>query len=190
MPFSAYGAPQFGLADVRIATWNATDDYSAEVDVMSAQALNTVMRVVSAELTGDDQITATASRAVGAQITMRMGGVSLEALEVMTGSSPASSLTTPNEVKNLRILGGQRMPYFGVVGKALAEEGQGSFEIFIPKCKIMGDVNLVQMAYGEFAIPEMTVMAVGDESYGIVNMIPVETDRALTIPPANVAAEA
>lgn len=190
MPFEAYGAPQFGLADVRIATWNATDDYSAEVDVMSAQALNTVMRVVSAELTGDDQITATASRAVGAQITLRMGGVSLAALEVMTGSSPASSVASPNEVTNLRILGGQKMPYFGIIGKALAEEGDGDFFVFIPKAKIMGDVTLVQMTYGEFAIPEMTVMAVGDESYGIVNLGRRETAAALTIPPANVAAEA
>lgn len=190
MPFDAYGAPQYGLNDVKVAAWNATDDYGTEVDVMSAQALNTVMRVVSAELTGDDQITATASRAVGAQITMRMGGVSLGALEVMTGSTPASSLSTPNQVKNLRIVGGQRMPYFGIVGKALAEEGDGDFLVFIPKAKIMGDVNLVQLEYGTFAIPEMTVMAVGDESYGAVNLVERETAAAVTIPPANIAVEA
>ena len=190
MAFDSFGAPQYGLADVKVATWTATNSYGSAADVMSAQALNTVMRVVSAELTGDDSITASASRAIGAQITMRMGGVSLSALEVMLGSSPASSLTTPNQVKNLRIRGGQRMPYFGIAGKALAEEGSGDFLVYHPKCKIMGDVNLVQLEYGAFAIPEMTVMAVDDASFGITVLVERETAAAVTIPPANIAVNA
>ena len=62
MPFDI-ASPQFGLADAKIATWNATNDYGTEVDVMSVQLLGVTMQTVSADLTGDDQITATASRA-------------------------------------------------------------------------------------------------------------------------------
>jgi len=186
MAFDAYGSPSYGLSDVKIAPWTAEGTWGSAQDVMAAQALNTVIRVVSAELTGDDTIVAQASRPVGAQITFRMGGVTLGVLEIMTGNSATSSVATPNAVKNLRIAGGERFPYFALCGKALAEEGQGSMEVFIPKCKIMGDLNLVQMEYGAFTIPEFQVMAVADGDYGIVNIIQVETARAITIPPANI----
>lgn len=184
--FDAYGAPQFGINDCKIATWTATDTYDTAVDVPAIQALNTVMRVVNAELTGDDTIVATASRVIGAQITLRFGSVNLDVLEVITGNSATSSVASPNEVKTLRILAGTRLPYFGIVGKALAEEGSGDFLVFIPKCKVMSDITLVQLEYGQFAIPEMTVMAVDDESYGPINLIERETAAAITIPPANV----
>jgi hypothetical protein len=186
MPFDSYGAPQYGLSDCVIAPWTATGTYGSSQDVMSVQMLSTVMRVVSAELTGDDVITATASRAVGAQITMRMGGVSLPVLEIMTGNSATSSVSSPNEVTNLRISGGERLPYFAICGKALAEEGDGDFLVFVAKCKVMGDLNLVQLEYGSFAIPEMTVMAVPDGDYGILSLVERETAAAITIPPANI----
>lgn len=186
MAFDLYGAPQFGLADAVIAPWTGAGTFGDEQDVMSVQAINTVMRVVSAELTGDDVITATAARAIGAQITFRMGGVSLPVLEIMTGNAATSSVATPNAVKTLRIAGAERFPYFSICGKALAEEGDGDFLVWIVKCKIMGDLNLVNLSYGEFAIPEMQVMAVPDSVYGLVNLIERETTAAITIPPANV----
>lgn len=186
MGFDAYGAPQYGLNDAIVAPWTAEGTWGSAQDVMSVQALNTVMRVVSAELTGDDKITASASRPIGAQITFRMGGVSLPVLEIITGNSATSSVATPNAVKTLRIAGGERMPYFAICGKALAEEGSGDFLVFLPKCKVMGDLNLVQLAYGEWAIPEFTVMAVADGDYGIINLVERETAAAITIPPANV----
>lgn len=186
MAFDSFGAPQFGIADCKIATWNSAGSYGTAVDVMAIQALNTTMRVVNAELTGDDTIVATASRPIGAQITFRFGSVNLSVLEVLLGISVTSSVASPNNVKKLRVAGGEKMPYFGLVGKALAEEGSGDFLVFLPKCRIMGDVNLVQLEYGNFAIPELTVMAVADASYGVLNLIERETAGTFTIPPANI----
>lgn len=186
MAFDLFGAPQFGLADCKVAAWQGEGSYGTAVDVMAIQALNTVMRVISAELPGDDTIVASASRPIGAQITLRFGSVNLGVLEVIFGITATSSVATPNTVKLLRIAGGERLPYFGIVGKALAEEGNGDFLVFVPKVKIMGDVNLVQLEYGQFAIPEMTVMAVPDEIYGTINLIPRETTGVFTIPPANI----
>lgn len=184
--FDAFGAPQFGINDCKVATWNSAGTFATAVDVPAIQVLNTTMRVVSAELTGDDTIVASASRPIGAQITLRFGSVNLSVLEVLTGNAVTSSVASPNNVKKLRVNGGERFPYFAIAGKAFAEEGSGAFELFIPKCKIMGDVNLVQLSYGEFAIPELTVMAVPDSSYGLINLIEVETARALAIPPLNI----
>lgn len=187
MAFDSFGAPQFGLCDVKIAAWNATNSYGTVVDVMSAQQLGGTMRISSAEMTGDDKITATGSRVVGGEIRLRFGGISLAALEVLLGNTATSSVASPNIVKQLKMVGGDNLPYFGLIGQALAAEGIGDFLIFYPKCKIMSDVQLVNLAYGEFAIPEMTIMAVDDDTYGVFSLVERQTTGAVTVlPPANI----
>lgn len=187
MAWDAYGSPQFGLRDCKVATWTATNTYGSAVDVMSVQQLGGTLRVVSAELTGDDTITSSASRVVGGEIRLRFGGISLAALEVMLGNTATSSVASPNAVKQLKMVGGDNLPFFGLAGFAIAEEGLGSFEVFYPKCKIMGDIQLVNLAYGEFAIPEMTIMAVDDATFGVMSMIEHQTAiTTVVIPPANI----
>lgn len=184
MPFET-GSPQFGLADCKIQTWASAGTYSGSIqDVMSVQALNVTMQQVSAILTGDDQITATAANSIGGQAVFRFGGISLDAYAIMTGKA----VGTISSVEQVQIKGGDRMPYFGIIGKALAAEGAGDFWYYLPKCKITGDFNLGQMEYGTFAIPEVTVQLVNDASYGIINLITHPTDVAITVmPPANIA---
>jgi hypothetical protein len=88
----------------------------------------------------------------------------------------------------LQIVGGDRMPYFGIIGKALAEEGGGDLWVYLPKAKLMGDFQLAMLEYGAFAIPEVTVQLVDDDSYGVINLITHPTDVAITVmPPANIA---
>jgi hypothetical protein len=186
MAFDAYGAPQFGLNDVKIATWNAAASYGSAVDVMSVQLMGANLQMVSAVLNGDDTITAIASRAIGGEVRIRFGGVSLAALEVLLGNTATSSVASPNIVKQLKIVGGDNMPYFGIVGKALAEEGIGDFLVFFPKVRIMSDVNLATLEYGTFAIPELTAQAVDDSTYGICSVIQRMTAGSFTIPPANI----
>lgn len=186
MAFDSYGAPSFGLSDVKVAAWNATNSYGTAVDVMSAQQLGGTLRVSAAELTGDDAITATGSRPIGGEIRLRFGGVSIAALEVILGLTATSSVASPNAVKQLKVAGGERLPYFGLVGKALAEEGSGDLTIFYPKCKIMSDIQLVNMEYGNFAIPELTIMAVKDDTYGVLSLIEHQASTSIAIPPANI----
>lgn len=183
MGFDEKGAPQFGLADVKVAAWNATGDYGEEVDIPAAQMLGTTLQTISAQLEGDDTILASASRAIGGQVRLRFGSVSLAALEVILGQASADS---GSDQDTLTIPGGAPMPYFGICGKARAEEGTGDLHVFIPKCKVMGDVTLAQLEYGRFAIPELTVQAVHDETYGIVALIEHAADTAVAIPPANI----
>lgn len=187
MAFDAYGAPTFGLRDVKIATWNSTGSYGTAVDVPSVQMYSATLQQTSATLEGDDSITATAARAISSSVQIRFGSISLLALEVMLGNSATSSLSTPNAVKGLKVAGGDNMPYFGIVGQAYAEEGQGDIHVFVPKCKITGDVTLANLQYGQFAIPELTVMAVDDSTYGVIYLVEHETATAVVIPPANIA---
>jgi hypothetical protein len=186
MAFDAYGSPQYGLSDVKVANWVATNSYGTAVDIPSAQQFQVTLRVVSAELTGDDSITALASRVIGANIAMRNGSVSIGALEVLLGNTATSSIASPNTVKQLKMVGGDNLPYFGIVGKCFAEEGGGEFWMFLPKCRILGDITLANLTYGEFSIPEMTAVAVSDTTFGVLSMIERMAAAAITIPPANI----
>jgi len=180
------GTPPFGLNDAKIATYTATDNYGSAVDVFSVQALNVTMRMTQAELTGDDQITAVASRPIAAQIEMRFGGVSIAALEVMLGITATSSIASPSNIKDLKVNGGIDLPYFGLVGKSLAAEGAGQLEIYIPKCRIMSDIQLVQLEYGVFSINSVTLTAIPDATYGLLSVIEAEAERVLAIPPSDI----
>jgi hypothetical protein len=179
------GAPSFGLNDLKIQTWSSAGTYSGTItDVMSAQMANVTMQMISAILNGDDSITAAAARAIGGEQQMRWGGVSMSALAVMTGKA----VTTISSVNQLQIAGGDRMPYFGVIAKALVEEGGGAFWVYLPKVKIMSNFTLVQMEYGAFAIPEVTCQLVDDASYGVINLIADAANIDVTVmPPANIA---
>lgn len=183
MGFDSYGAPQFGLRDVQVAVWNGDGTYGTAVDVPSVQMMGAILKIISAQLEGDDQITATAARAVSGETRLRFGSVSIAALEVMLGNTSVTSGASPNRQDALTVEGGDNMPYFGICGKALAEEGAGDLHVFLPKVRIMQDVELASLQYGQFAIPEITVAAVSDADYGIVNLIEHETATDVALPP-------
>lgn len=180
------GAPSFGLSDTKVQTWASAGTYSGSItDIMSIQLLGVTLQQISAQLTGDDQITATDTRAIGGQVQMRFGGINLDSLAIITGRA----IGTISSVEQLGFPGGHRMPYFGIIGKALAAEGGGDLWVYCPKAKLMGDFQVAQLEYGAFAIPEVTVQLVPDATYGIFNLITHPTDLAITVmPPANIAA--
>lgn len=186
MAFDSFGAPQFGLNDVKVATWNATDDYGTAVDVPSAQMFGSSLQQVSAQLEGDDQITDTQSSAIGSEVRVRFGSLSLAALEVILGQSISSSGSSPNQVQQIQLGGGDKMPYFGICGKVDATQGSGDTHVFVAKCKAMGDVSLAQLEYGQYAIPELTVQAINDTTYDIITIIEHETAASVAIPPTNI----
>lgn len=175
----------FGLNDAKVATWNSAGSYGTLYDVPSIQSLQTTLQFSQAQLTGDDQITASASRAIGGQAKVRFGGLHFDALGVIMGITA----TTISSVYQFAMAGGRRMPYFGIIGKALLEEPvDHDLWLFLPKCKLMSDFVIMQNEYGAFTIPEVTVQIVPDTSYGIFNEIEHLTSTSITVmPPANIA---
>jgi hypothetical protein len=184
MAFDTYGAPQFGLEDVKIAAYNATDDYGSEVDIPSVQLMGTVMQVVAARLEGDDKITDSHAQIIGGQVRLRFGGVSMAALEVLLGIASTASGAVQD---HLKLSGGDNMPYFGICGKVAATQGSGDLHVFLPKVKIMEDVTLAQAEYGNYIIPEVSAQAVDDDTYGVINLIEHATATAIAIPPTNIS---
>lgn len=185
MPLFETGQVTFGLNDAKIAVWNGDGTYGTAVDVPSVQQVSVVLQFSSAQLTGDDKITATASRAIGGTATVRWGSISLAVLEVMLGGSITSSIASPNNVRNFRVPGGGAAQYFGLVGRALADDGQDT-HVFLPQCKITGDLPIASMAYGEFTIPEAPLTLVADETWGVLNIVMHETAAVIAVPPASI----
>jgi hypothetical protein len=182
MPFDQ-GAPQFGIADAKIAVWNSTDSYGTLTDIMGIQMSQVTMQVISAIANGDDQIVAAGARLTGVSLAMRFVGLNPSVLAILTGIS----LDVISSVSNLQVAGGNRLPYFGAIIKSLSEE-TGDTWVFLPKCKIMSDFVPFQGEFGTFTTPELTVQAVPDETWGLANFITHPTDVAITvIPPANIA---
>jgi hypothetical protein len=182
MPFDQ-GAPQFGVADAKVAAWDGDGTYGTVTDIMGIQMAQATIQLVSAIANGDDRIVAAASRLTGAQLQMRFVGMNPTMLAVITGVAT----DTISSVINLQFTGGERMPYFGAIVKALSEE-TGDTWVFLPKCKIMSDFVLFQGEFGAFSTPEVTVQAVSDETWGLANFITHPTDVEITVmPPANIA---
>lgn len=186
MGFDSFGAPQFGINDAKVAAYNGTDDYGTAVDVPSIQMLNTDIRVLSGELEGDDQITDSHAQVIGGMVRMRFGSLSIAALEVLLGIDSSPSGSTPDQVDQLKISGGDNMPYVGISGKIAATQGDGDLHVFIPKCKITSDFTLVQGEYGSYTIPDVELNAVDDATYGVALVIEQETAANVAIPPTNV----
>ncbi|MCC6454204.1 MAG: hypothetical protein IT328_04625 [Caldilineaceae bacterium] len=187
MAFDSYGDPAFGVRDCKVAKYTATDTYEEEVDVMGIQMFASTLVPVSAELPGDDRIIAVHSIMTTGRIRMRFAGAPVTVLAAVMGITPSSSLTTPNQVKNLQVPGGHTFPYFGVIGQSVAAEGVGAQEVFVPKCKIMSEIQATMNEYGAFQVLEFEVQAVDDDTYGLINIIQTEAVRDLTIPPLDIA---
>lgn len=183
MGFDSFGAPQFGLEDVKIATYNATNDYGTAVDVPSVQLMGTVMQVISAQLEGDDQITDTHAQVIGGTSQIRFGSLSIAALEVLLG---IDSTENGSVYDWLSISAGSDMPYIGLCGKISATQGSGDTHVFLPKVKIMEDVQIIQAEYGSYIIPEVSLQAVDDITYGVINVIEHNSQASVAIPPASI----
>ncbi len=149
----------FGLRDVKIAKRNNDGSYGTAVDVPSVQLLEASPQTINAQLEGDDTITAVHAVANRAQVRIRFGSLSVEALEVITGQTASLTGTTPNRKRTLTI-DDVDFPYFGLVGKAVGAQG-GDVHVFVPMLKAMEGFTAT-FEYGRFAVPEITAMALPD----------------------------
>jgi hypothetical protein len=179
--FGDFGNPTFGLRDLKIATWNSAANYGTAVDIPSAQLYEVSPETVSAELEGDDVITATHAFAISATVRIRFGSVPLEVLQILTGNTYDSYGTTPSRIRSL-VIDAISFPYFGICGKALSTEDSGDMHIFVPKLKVM-DGFTIGFQYGQFTIPEITCKAVPGINNKIVEYILHETAANVALPP-------
>lgn len=158
----------FGVADALIATRTGAGEYDTAIDVPHINMMNATVRVLSAEGVGDDRIVAVASRIIAGTVQMRMTSVPMNVLEIIYGVDLIEVGADETLTRTLPIMAGQRLPWWGVVGQGLEEEGMGDMLLFAPKCKITSDIQLGSMEYGVLSSVEFTATCLGEEDYGIL----------------------
>lgn len=173
----------FGLKDVKIAAWNSPENYGTAVDLVSANMYGIRFNTVSGQLEGDDEITDTHAKIISAQIRVRFAFRDLTAFATVTGTQVVESLPDTKSIK----IDTTNMPYVAINGRIDHTQGTGSYEFFIPKCKLMEGFEL-GFQYGQYVTPELTMTAIREgDTYGLGKIIARATAVAVAIPPAPAA---
>ena len=150
----------------------------APVKFPAAQTLSFKEVLTSGELRGNDGVVASISFTDKVEWSLENGGISLEALAVMTGRAIVLTGTGSSEVNTMSIKVGDAMPYFELRGRALSDDG-GDLHAVMFKCKL-SDGFEGEMKDGEFYIQNASGVALGRDSDGkIADIVRNETATAL-----------
>jgi hypothetical protein len=165
----AYGDKAFGLRDVKLTDISG----STQVDLPSAMVFTFSERVKSGELSGDDKTVSVVTRADAVEWSLENGGISLEAVALMTGRTAASSGTTPNRTLTLTGEATEQFPYFKVYGKSI---GDGSDDVHIKLWKVKLTSALEgQFSDGEFWVSKCSGVGIDDGTNGVYDIVQNET---------------
>jgi len=173
----------FSLKDAKVATWTSTNVYGTANDVASVQGIEITPDITSAQLEGDNRITASATTLRRATVNLTFGGLRLETWAVMTGFSVSTGGTTPNRYESIPIVDTDVcFPYFGLIGKADAAECSGDVHVWAPKAKIesYGPVTFTQNGFVNVAV---TMSCEDDGTAEAVEWIQHETATDAVLPP-------
>lgn len=168
----AYGEFPFGINDIKVTDISGT----TQVDLPNAQRITFNPVLITGQLRGDDKRVASVARLEALDWEMDAGGISLEALAIITGKPVVTGGTTPNETKTVTLEGGDNLPWFKIYGKSLGD-GADDVHVLIYKAKCLQFSGVFQDA--QFWVTAMTGEAIDDETNGIFDIVQNETAAAL-----------
>lgn len=123
----------FSLVEIIIASYTAFGDYGTPVSLDIDQMLTFEPQADTDDLRDSGAITDGLTVVTHATGTIGFGGISMTALNTMTGTTSSSSGTTPNRVMTRNWdAGANGLPYFAAIGVARASGNQRKI-IAIPK---------------------------------------------------------
>lgn len=157
----------FGLADAIIASWTGTGTYGDPEDIPHVSMMNATVRTLSAEGTGDDRIVAVPARTIAGTVQVRMTSVPFTVLEIIYGVDMITTGADETLIETLPISAGTRLPWWGIVGQGLEEDGLGDVLLAANKCKVTSDITLGSMEYGVISSVEFTATCLGEDDYPI-----------------------
>jgi len=139
----------FGLRDIKLTNLAGT----TQVDLPASRTLSFKERVMTAEFTGDDELSGVVTLPIGCDGSLEAGGISLEAYAMMTGHTltPGAGLDTLEGDAS-------SFPYFKIYGKSVDDEG-GDVHCKILKAKLTEALE-GEFKYGEFFVNKMSFVGV------------------------------
>lgn len=144
---AGFGDKPYGLRDIKITNLAGT----TQVDLPNAMTLSFSEQLNSGTMRGDDAIVAIAAFTDAVEWELEAGGLTLEALALMTGRTLVTSGTTPAEVVTMNANAGDVYPYFKIYGLSKGDTGVDDVHVKLNKCKLTGAIE------GEFKDKEFFV---------------------------------
>lgn len=124
----------YGVRDIKVATLDNAGVKGTLVDFPNAQTLEFQESTTTQTLRGDDSVVAQRTTIDTADWTLEGGGLSLEAMVVISGGAVTTSGVTPNVVKKWVRMGTDAYPDFFMEGQVMSESG-GDHHIVFHRCK-------------------------------------------------------
>ena len=172
MPLTSSTKP-FGLRQITLVPLPS----GTAVALAAAQTLSFSEALTSGELRGNDAVQAIAAITDKIEWSLEAGGISFDAIKVMTGRTIAASGTTPNQKNTITIAAGDTMPYFKIYGKIVNDDGS-DIHVLLQKCKLTGGLE-GEFKEGEFYIQSCEGVAISNGTK-IADIVHNET--ATTVP--------
>ena len=130
----------FGLRDIRLYPLTTAGARGTGVDLPVARTFSFKETVSSTDLVGDDRLQGSHDFNPVVEWELEAGGISLEAVAVMSGGTVTATGTTPAQVKTLAKAVTQFRPYFEVEGQMISDSG-GDVHAVVYRCKMTGDLD-------------------------------------------------
>ena len=172
MPLTSSTKP-FGLRQITLVPLPS----GTAVVLPAALTLSFKESLISGELRGDDAVQAIAAITDKVEWSMEAGGLSFEAIKVMTGRTIAATGTTPSQKNTLTIAAGDNMPYFKIYGKVVNDD-LSDVHALLHKCKLTGGLE-GEFKEGEFYVQSCEGVAISNGTK-IAELVHNET--ATTVP--------
>jgi hypothetical protein len=165
MPLTVIPLP-YGLRDVKVTPYTdaSATTLGTGVDLPNARTFSFSEAEEFSELRGDDKLVSTRGRGSSVEWDLEAGGLSLEALKVMTGGTITTSGTTPSQVKTFSKKTTDTRPYFRVEGQIISDSG-GDIHCVLPRCRVTGNIE-GEFADGEFFLTSGSGVALGSNAVG------------------------
>jgi hypothetical protein len=151
-----FGNMPFGLREVVLVNIGGT----AYAALPAAQTMKWGIRIDSDELKGNDATQAVVAFLSGVEWELEDGGISIEALTILTGLTGTVASTTPNRSYSMYGTTGAALPYFKIYGRALGA-GVDDVHVRLLKCKVTDNIE-GEFANGEFYVTKCKGIGITD----------------------------
>lgn len=148
-----YGQVGFTLIDIKIAPYNLDGTYGTAVSLQYGQKLGFKPVATNDMLTAYGMGVELLSVVTHGEGTLTQGLIDLPAYAVLIGGTSTESGSTPNRERTLDYtVGGQGLPYFGLIGK-LAGVNNSDLHLGFRKC-MLDSIPGFDMEQNKFILPE------------------------------------
>lgn len=164
MPLTSNTKP-FGLRQITLVPLPS----GTAVALSAAQTLSFKEALTSGELRGNDATQAIAAIVDKVEWSLEAGGISFDAIKVLTGRTITAAGTTPNQTNTILARAGDTYPYFKIYGKVINDDGS-DIHVLIHKAKLTDGLE-GEWKDGEFFIQSASGIAIdnGTKLYEFVH---------------------